>query len=410
MTTTLEKRERIACIDRMRGLAVFTMVFFQMMERFESLGFLSRLGEHSLDRGIPLMPGLVLADIGAPAFFFVIAMNYIPSLRSRIEREGRRAAYGHFILRYLAILGFGCCIRTIEMVFDGRSSAMTTICLIGTVIALIAGLATLLPKIQIGTKRLDVVSKHVLRYTLAMLGLINLLISTWNLYNLFWLGTNSDYWGVLQAIGGAGLLMLLFAEASTTVRAFASAVIFGIFTFIHQLPGGFMEKIDEEVQGGVIGILSWCSMLLIFTVMGDLYYHDRAQKQQGKRGIAANTYLIALAILIPLGIFGYTTFAINKGSISPGYVLVNLPIIALIFWLISLTDRWQPKSHFLLWWGSSPIIMYLLQYVFHDVILSLINGIRDISFVPALAYVLVSNAIITWIAYLLYKNKRMVKV
>ena len=410
MTTTLEKRERIACIDRMRGLAVFSMIFFQLMERFDSLAFLSRIADHDLEHGIILMPGLALADIGAPAFFFVIAMNYIPSFRSRMEKDGRRAAYAHFVLRYLAILGFGCCIRTIEIVFDGARDALPMICLAGTVVALLTAIGTLLPKLRIGSKSVSAVSKVALRYILAILGLTNLLVSIWNLRSLFWLGTNSNYWGVLQSIGGAGLLMLLFAEAGTTVRAFASAVTFGLFTFIHQLPGGFMEKIDEEIQGGVIGILAWGSMMMAFTVMADLYYRDRAQKQQGKRGLAANSYLIGLAVTILLGVFGFANFVINKGSVSPGYVLVNLPISALIFWLCSLTDQWQPKSHFLLWWGSSPIIMYLLQYIFHDVILSVIGGIREISFVPALLYVLVATAIISWIAWLLYKNKRMVRV
>ena len=405
----ISRQDRIPCIDRVRGGIVFAMIFFQLMERFDSLGFLSRIASHDNEYGIILFPGMALANIGAPLFFLLIAFNYIPSLHRRIEQDGRRAAYTHFIFRYLSILGFGCCIRTIELIFDGFSGWLLYLCLCGAVIAALSGLGLLLASLTKKDK-LKALCGKIMRSVLVILGLINLTISTVELYHVFWLDTLPlKYWNVLQSIGAAGLLMLLFAESSTVIRGAAGAVLFGIFTFIHQLPGN-MDRIDMDTQGGVIGVLGWCSMMLIFTVMADLFYRDRECRQQGKTGLAANSYLIGLVVLILLGFAGQAGFVVNMGSVSPGYILVSLPMCAFIFWLLTLLDNWQPKIPFLTWWGTSPIIMYLLQYFVHDVIPSVINGFDELPFLPALGYVLLCTAIITWIAYRLYRNQQTIKM
>ena len=74
-TLTVEEKQtketkRIKSIDRFRGFCVFCMLVFQFLKNFPSLGFLSRLAEHSLSKGIVILPGMTLADIIAPAFIF----------------------------------------------------------------------------------------------------------------------------------------------------------------------------------------------------------------------------------------------------------------------------------------------------------------------------------------------------
>lgn len=400
--------KRIVSIDRARGFIVFSMVFFQLAERFDSLNFIGCVGNHSTEKGILLFKNLTVADLGAPFFFFIIALNYIPSLMRRIERQGRPAAYMHFVMRYLGILGFGACIRTIEIVFDGADKTIYTVCLCCTVLVGIAGLFTLIFSFVGKLKKVFAFFNKLLVGSLAAFGAFNLVIELYNTYLLFWKGENLGMWGVLQSIGTAGLLMLLFAESGWIRRAVSSAVIFGIFTFIHERPGA-LEIIDEPVQGGIIGALGWTVILMASTVMADLYYLDRAAKQNGKKGFAVR-YLIGTAVLAVIGVFGALYFSVNKGSVAPGYVLFTLPCCAVAFLLFSLTDNWTPKFKPLVWWGTSPIIMYLLQYFFHDVFPSVISGMRDMSLVPALIYVLGSTAVITLIAYLLYSKKKTLKM
>ena len=409
MSKTETKRERIVCIDRFRGTAIFAMIFFQAAERFSSLGVLSRIANHLLDEGIVIMPGMVLADIVAPIFFLVIALNYIPSFRQRAGRDGKKAAYLHFVIRYLAILGFGCCIKTIENVFDGQTDAFDTICLVCTVIALVSGIATLLLGISEKTARARAVVRKILIASLAAAGAICIVSSSVNAYQIFYLDTHKNYWGVLQSIGAAGLIMLLFVESGAAVRGAAAGFLFVIYAFFHEIPGN-MELIDVDVQGGLSGILGWTSMLLAFSVMADLYYRDRAARRGGRTGAAAHSYLIGLAVLVVLGITGGLLFVVNKGSVSPGYILVNLPISAFLFWLFSLTDGWEPRLRPLTWWGISPVIMYLLQYLLVDVVLSLADGLTGLSFVPALCYVIGVTLVITAIAYLLHRKQKAIRM
>ena len=408
-TPNLNQRERIVCIDRLRGIIIFAMIFFQLLKRFDSLGILSRIASHDIETGILIMPGMVIADIIAPLFFMAISLNYIPSLKSRIARDGRRAAYGHFILRYLDLIGFGFALRIIDIIVNDDNVWYQIASFVIVVIALLAGIGLLVSSLVKNAKRFGEICQKTLFTTLAVLGIICCIVSSVDAYRIFYLEQSSQkYWGVLQSIGGAGLLVLLFAEAGAVIRTCAAVTIFGTFSFIHELPG-FMEKIDVDVQGGVTGILGWGSMMLAFTVLADLFWHDRDMKKQGKKGIMANAYLLGTAVTIALGIFGACTFTINKGSVSPGYILVSLPICAVGFWLISLTDAWQPKFNFFIWWGTSPIIMYLLQYIFNDVLMTLVSGIEDLPYVPALLFSVVITAIISYVAYILYKKKQAIR-
>ena len=412
------KNGRIICIDRFRGFAVFAMIFFQLLERFESLGILARIASHNVSNGIVILPNMPLADIGAPGFFLVIALNYIPSLRRRTERDGEKAANMHFIMRYLAILGFGCCIKTIESVFGGASDIPTLVTMAGAVICLIIGLAILVCAPIKRAAKVGKTLRNVLTGVLAILGILNVLMSSYNIVNLFILGgKNFSRWGVLQAIGGAGLLALPFARLDKKLRTAAAAVMLGLFTVIHSI-GDNMRLIDEDVQGGIIGILSWCAMLLAFTVIAELWYTDRSDRIEGKK---ANRFALSLAVtgalavicfLAVFGVFGEVPARIlilNKGSVSTGYTLVNLFISSAIFLFFSLTDGFSPKFRPLCWWGASPIIMFLLQYILSDIVCSVVPGFTDLSAVPALIYTLFVTVVITVIAWLLYRDKRAVR-
>ena len=186
----------------------------------------------------------------------------------------------------------------------------------------------------------------------------------------------------------------------TLSRTIAAVGMFLIFTFIHQLPGN-MALIDWDVQGGIIGLMGWGSMLLGYTVLADLFRKDSKKLKY---------YLFSLPVLLVLAAVGFFYLPINKGSVSPGYVLVSFFISALAFLIVKLTDGYHPKFRPIVWWGKNPILMFLLQYLLVNVITSLIPNFTDISALPALLYAAAVTAAITVIAYRLERDHKIVKL
>ena len=66
--------QRVASIDRFRGLVIFCMIIFQFAEHFPSLGVVARLAEHSPHEGaVYILPNLALADLIAPVAAVIVA-------------------------------------------------------------------------------------------------------------------------------------------------------------------------------------------------------------------------------------------------------------------------------------------------------------------------------------------------
>ncbi|HEY71033.1 MAG TPA: DUF1624 domain-containing protein [Anaerolineae bacterium] len=89
---------RIKAIDQFRGFAIILMVIINFGTTIESVPSWLK---HAPD------VGLYFADLGAPAFIFAIGLTYGLSFHRRTARDGLSAAIGHFVRRYLAILGIG---------------------------------------------------------------------------------------------------------------------------------------------------------------------------------------------------------------------------------------------------------------------------------------------------------------
>lgn len=85
-------------IDAFRGFALICMVIGKFL-----LGvvWVPAWLKHSPDIGFTIV------DLGAPAFMFVIGLNYVTSASRRFEKDGSVAATQHFLIRYLAIFGLG---------------------------------------------------------------------------------------------------------------------------------------------------------------------------------------------------------------------------------------------------------------------------------------------------------------
>jgi len=382
------------------------MILFQYLDRYPCFGWLAKIGRHSPDTGVRVLNNFTLADIGAPIFFYVIAMNLVPSFRRRAERDGEKAAYLHFVQRSLGICGFGACISCIDDVFGGNMNLYLKLALVLTGLTILTGLLSLAfawIKPFRGKKEF---ARKLFQAVLAIFGLINMLYGVYCIIPLLKGQDCYHAWWVLQAIGLAELIALLFVKCSTLWRGIWAAIILAVYTVYHEIPGN-MEMIDIEVQGGVFGAFAWASMTLFFTVYADLYYRDREARKEGKK---AYRYLIGLLVGAVVAVIGYQLFYVNKGSVSPGYVLITVPICAFLFLFPVALGEKKYKFSPITWWGENPILMFLFQYIFVNIVVSVVPGAGDWTLLPASLYAVFLVVAITLIAYVLDRRNKMVRL
>lgn len=173
-------------------------------------------------------------------------------------------------------------------------------------------------------------------------------------------------WGVLQAIGMAGLLTLLVIRLPSLYRWIIGAGILVVYQFI--LDHFLLDLTIHSPHGGLFGSLAWAAMLILGTALADLFHGTgRWKKAFPWVSLAILGAGIALAFLSP----------VSKHRVSSSYVLISLCASALLFLLFHwLTNRSNWKGRFLVVWGINPLVLYFLHY--------LIIGIFFLPGIPAI--------------------------
>lgn len=446
------KKERNISIDRFRGILVFLMIFFQLLEHFKSFGVFATISSHAPDsfiknaeaiekgfKGIFFLPNMTLADIIAPAFLFAISLTLIPSYKRRCEEHGKKYAIKSLLERYLILIGIGVMMSSINVLLDGNLSngfidfidIPVLICTFG--ILIIGVIWCILKKKEIGKK----IGK-VIKYLVILLGITGVMITLVNSI-LMILGITEDnfgYWLVLQHIGLAGIItiivMALSKENKTLYRLVVGICILIIYTIFHEttLPTlannklilNNMNIIDNTADGGFIGAIGYSALLLIFTSISDVYYTNK----QMFRKICL-LLIIPVIIIVLYTINNFTAWdgsnkiltaglskhlSINKGSVSPSYLIITLFISSTWFMLVDLFSNIKLKYDFFDVWGRNPILMYILEF-------SLVGGImaalpdtltEQAPLYIAIIEVFIITLILTLIANKLYKKNKFIKI
>jgi hypothetical protein len=133
-------------------------------------------------------------------------------------------------------------------------------------------------------------------------------------------------WGVLQAIGMAGLITLLVIRLPSIYRWVIGAGILLAYQII--LDNFLIDLTIQSPHGGLFGSLNWAAMMILGTALADLFHSE--ERRKGIFPWASLTVLaagIALAFLIP----------ISKHRVSSSYVLISLGASALLFLLFDRT-------------------------------------------------------------------------
>jgi predicted acyltransferase len=173
-------------------------------------------------------------------------------------------------------------------------------------------------------------------------------------------------WGVLQAIGMAGLITLVVIRLPMIYRLLIGAGILVIYQFI--LDHFLLNLTILSPHGGLFGSLNWGSMLILGTVLADLF-HDtgRWKKYFPWASLGVIVAGIVLAFFVP----------VSKHRVSSSYVLITLGASALLFIFFHwLNNHFEWKERFLVSWGKNPLVLYFLHY--------LIIGIFFVPGIPAI--------------------------
>ncbi|HVO39779.1 MAG TPA: heparan-alpha-glucosaminide N-acetyltransferase domain-containing protein [Spirochaetia bacterium] len=269
-------QQRIEAIDQYRGIAVILMVIANYLADVTTIpGWL----KHAPDIG------LTVIDLIAPFFIFAIGLTYGDSYRARAERDGMGKAGGHFLRRFLALIGIGAIISAGEVLVGKSASPIS--------------------------------------------------------------------WGVLQAIGVAGLATLLVIGLPPLWRALVGVAILGAYQLL--LDVSWLSTVLHSEHGGLEGALSWSGMLILSTVIADVWRRNRV----GEIGAAWPS-----AVSLAGGLLLSLVAPISKNRVSASYVLVSLGASGLLFSLVLLAvNRLGLRPAYLRWWGVNPLLLYIMHYL-----------------------------------------------
>ncbi len=420
---------RNSTIDRFRGIVIFSMIIFQFMANFAGLGGASTISHHAPDENAYyILPNLAIADIVAPMFILAIGLTYLPSLRRRIERDGRKTAILHFVKRNLMIIGIGVTMNGINDILDGHMEGFNLTFVIPTAVILLVSILCLIFK-AVKLKKVSSLLGKFLSWFVTAFGVYGIAVAFVNFIMLV-SGKTADslgHWLVLHHIGFAGLVALPFAlikgKYENIIRLIGGFALLGIFGLFHagDLPNDMFannrELVDCVADGGFIGGLAWGAMLVIFLAFSDIYMKSKKMffGAVGLYAIPTAAVVAGIFATLPEGatwIGANSTFmAINKGSVSPSFVIVSVFIALLAFLIVELFSFYKLSFDPFMWWGKNPILMYCLEF-------GLVGGItvaggdffKSAEMPVAIAIVAAMAILLTAIAYICNKKKIIIKI
>jgi predicted acyltransferase len=155
-------------------------------------------------------------------------------------------------------------------------------------------------------------------------------------------------WGVLQAIGAAGLLTLIVIWLPTGPRLFVGLALLALYQTL--LDCCWLDLVLGSQHGGLIGSLSWAALLILATVMGDIYQEPGQQRYFPWISLALLAGGFLLAFLVP----------VSKNRVSATYDLITLGFSGAIF---SVFYRAKFNLGFFSAWGRNPLLLYLAAFL-----------------------------------------------
>ena len=155
-------------------------------------------------------------------------------------------------------------------------------------------------------------------------------------------------WGVLQALGSAGLLCLAVVRLGMAARFGIGLVMLCGYQYL--LDRWAPQPAPLSSHGGFVGSLSWGALLIVSTAVADLYRRGRVR------------YLAGCLCLVVVAATSVFLVPVSKTRVSPSFVLVCLALAAVAWLLVDLgSGAARSSGGFLCWWGENPLGLYLVH-------------------------------------------------
>jgi predicted acyltransferase len=157
-------------------------------------------------------------------------------------------------------------------------------------------------------------------------------------------------WGVLQALGVAGLFLLLFVGLPPLARIAIGASLMAAYQLL--MPA-IAPLVFSRSHGGMIGAVSWASMILVGEAIVDVA-RRRAPGFLLMAGALVGLFGLALSLVAP----------ISKNRVSASYTLISLGLSLLILasYRFAFAKRCPARASRLgplEIWGRRPLALYL---------------------------------------------------
>lgn len=162
-------------------------------------------------------------------------------------------------------------------------------------------------------------------------------------------------WGILQAIGAAGILALPFMELAWAWRTSAALLLlvlhgFGTIPFAQ-------DTLAVAEHGGPLSTLAWAAAILLSSIVGDLC-------DAGKSGRNMKRIAIFGLVLAVMGLAVAPFIPVSKALVSPSYVLVATGISAVVLvGFIAISDKARVSVPTLEVLGRNALLIFLVHYV-----------------------------------------------
>lgn len=160
-------------------------------------------------------------------------------------------------------------------------------------------------------------------------------------------GQPSD-WGVLQALGMAGLIAAPFVRLGTWARFAIGTIILCAYQYL--LDDGMLHSVLSSVQGGFFGSVSWGALLVLATAVADI------------RRKGTVPYAVGCALLIVAAMASVLVAPVSKNRVSLSFVLITLAVSAVAMLIMELGARAVgARAGYFCWWGENALALYLLH-------------------------------------------------
>ncbi len=178
------------------------------------------------------------------------------------------------------------------------------------------------------------------------------------------MGDSIVQWGVLQAIGAAGLIAMPAMALSPGWRLAAGIALLGVYQVL--LDASWLPMVLGSSHGGLHGALAWAAMLIVSTAIAD----DSRAAARSRGGTAASVPRLALwgagALAAGIALAGLLPelAPVSKNRVSASYVLVSVGSSAILYSAFTAAaDSLKLRVPILESWGKNPLALYMLHYL-----------------------------------------------